>query len=146
MWRGAFLTVMLLLALAPAVAAQEEPATAPEPEPTPATGCERGPGTDADYADCPDTRRCDEGGTDADYVYGCCGDLDGTDADYVYACRASGGGGGPTSSRPPPRPRAAVQALGNVRTLPLTGSEPLLIALAGGGFLLAGAGLRLRVT
>ncbi len=144
MWRGAFVAMMLALALAPAAFAQEEE-DEPTPTPTPVAGCERGPGTDADYADCePPDARCDEEGTDADYVYGCCRDVDGTDADYVYACPQFSNA--PTAGPPPPSPPppAAVQALGAQPALPMTGSEPLLLALSGLGFLLAGAGLRLR--
>ena len=142
MWRGVFIAVMLVLALAPAATAQDDDAE-PAPTPAPVTGCERGPGTDADYADCEPDRRCDEASTDADYVYGCCDDLDGTDADYVYACEVQGS---PTADDPSPRPppRPAVQALGAQPTLPMTGNEPLGVALAGAGMLLAGAGLRLR--
>jgi hypothetical protein len=67
---------------------------------------------------------CEGGGADADYAYcGPCGaPVDGADADYVY-CHG---------------PVAAEQ-------LPLTGSEPLILALLGLGLGAAGAGLRLLV-
>jgi hypothetical protein len=69
---------------------------------------------------------------------------EGTDADYYYYCDAA-----PTAGRPPESPRresptAQVQPLA-AQQLPLTGSEPLLMALFGAGFLLAGAGLRLTL-
>ena len=133
-------SALLALALAPAAFAQQEPVEAiddepvaeatatPEPEPGPEEGCEeRGPGTDGDYAYCPDP---------------CVNDEELTDADYVYCVQANSGGG------PPPAPKrrtpaAAVQPLA-AQTLPMTGGEPWLIAACGAGFMLAGSGLRLR--
>jgi hypothetical protein len=68
---------------------------------------------------------------DADYVY--------TDNEYAYCTDAL-----PTGTAPPRRKRAPeVVALPAAARLPVTGSEPLLIALAGLGLLLAGSGLRL---
>ena len=112
----------LALALAPAAVAQG-PSDDDEPVPaaTVTPGCERGPGTDADYAYCLDP--CIRGGDDAD---------------YAYCVEAESGG-----TVPRPRRRAAVQPFA-VQTLPMTGGEPWLIAACGAGFLLAGSGLRLR--
>jgi len=132
------LAALLVLVAAPAAAlAQEEPDDEPDavatpdgdPEsvPTPDPVCDRG-GPDADYAYCDP---CPS--PDADYQ---------SDGDYAYCAAPAGGddeegGGGP----PPraPRPLAAGQ-------LPVTGSEPSLLALLGLGLLLAGTGLRLRLT
>lgn len=127
------IAVLLVLALAPVAIAQEDEDVEPEPTTTvvPVDGCDRGPGTDADYAYCGDPS-CE----DADQVYGA-----GADADYVYGCPTSDGvplpstpGGG---AIPRARPIAAA-------TLPLTGGEAPLLALLGAGFLLVGTGLRLR--
>ena len=65
---------------------------------------------------------------------------------HVYGCPQYSGAptAEPPTPAPPPPPRAAVQTLGAQPTLPMTGSEPLGVALAGAGMLLAGAGLRLR--
>ena len=131
--RALLVAVALMLALAPAAVAQDEdddgplvdePVATVTPVPDP---CDRPPGSDGDYAYCDDP----------------CERPAGTDGDYAYC-----------PSSPPPRPRplfasgpgvkkkAAAQPLA-AGTLPVTGSEPLLIALVGLGFLLAGAGLRL---
>lgn len=128
MVRGLMIAVLLGLALAPPESAQAQ--DAPDPATTPTPGCERGPGTDADYAYCPD-RDCLEEGTDADYVY--------------TVCRA-------TAGEPPPRPRSKRKAVAQplavqplpARSLPVTGGGPGPVGLIGLGLLLAGAGLRLR--
>lgn len=126
-------TLAAVAALAPAAALAQDPEDGPGDEPdTEAVappGCERGPGTDADYAYCPDDV-CEEANDDADYVYD------------VY-CLASPGSGPVPKRRPQPRPAAAVQPLA-AQTLPMTGGEPWLVAAAGLSFLLAGSGLRLR--
>ncbi|HVL97411.1 MAG TPA: hypothetical protein VM266_16260 [Solirubrobacteraceae bacterium] len=106
----------------------DDPDADPDAEATP-DPCERPPGTDGDYADCGDP---------------CVGDVDyGTDADYMY-CAAGGGGGDDSGGPSPPRPRPVVAQPLPADQLPLTGGEPLALALAGLAFLMCGAGLRLR--
>jgi hypothetical protein len=159
-WLGVLL--LLMLAMAPAALAQDPDDDAPEadepeatatatptptPVPTAVPGCERGSGTDADYAYCPDPR-CRPRGTDGDYAYDrCCredGDEAYTDADYVYYCiQANTGGRFPPRKKRAAPPKSAVQPFA-AKQLPLTGTEPLVIALMGFGFLLCGVGLELR--
>jgi hypothetical protein len=109
----------LALGAAPAWAQDEPPTTVPVPTPV---GCDRGPGTDADYADCQNP--CQVEGTDGDYAY----------------CMAESGPGvtAPVPKGPEVRPIAFTQ-------LPLTGDEPLLVALMGLALVMCGAGLRLRL-
>ena len=124
MLRALLVAAVLLAAAGPAGArAQEDDAPLPP-------GCERGPGTDADYAYCPDL--CPEDSDDADYAYGGC----------PRNALPGGGGGAPSKKR---GPAAAVRPLA-VQALPMTGGDPLGIAAAGAGFLLLGGGLRLRLT
>lgn len=133
--------LLVVAVLAGLVLATPAPAQVPDATPTP--GCERGAGTDADYADCREPV-CRPAGTDADHDYvNCCEEVDGTDADYAYACLESRGvpGSGPAPRRA--APASAVRQLA-AQTLPMTGGEPLALAAAGLGLLLAGAGLRLR--
>jgi hypothetical protein len=115
--------VRLVLALViAALAASAAPAVAQEPTPTPPPGCDRGPGTDADYAYCPDP--CLAEGTDADYAY--CAD----------AIPARG-------VLPKSAPTAPVQPVAFAAQLPRTGPDALPLALVGLAFLMCGAGLRL---
>ncbi len=143
MTRMLTIVLAMTLALAAPAAAQEEADPTPTPSPelvapdeipgpqeTPPPGCERGEGTDADYAYCPDDV-CEEDSDDADYTYGC--------------EEAAGGAPGSAPAAPPaPRPASAVRPLA-AQTLPVTGGEPAIIGAVGIAFLLAGAGLRLRV-
>ena len=122
---------LVVLALVPAVAFAQEESPTPEPSPTVAP-------------EAPDDA-CQRGGADADYVY-CDQDdscVEGADSDYVYdvECFPSAGEGDDESGGggPPPAPRALPAA-----QLPLTGGEPLVIALLGAAFVLLGAGLRPR--
>lgn len=86
---------------------------------------------------------CARGGADADYAY--CEQeecVEGADEDYVYdvACFPGAAGGDP---RPGGGEGPAARALPAAQ-LPLTGGEPLVIALFGAAFVLLGAGLRPR--
>lgn len=84
------------------------------------------------------TTPCPEG-ADADYSYCNPCQSPGADGDYAY-CAESGAGG-----EPPPVPKgmptAAVRRIA-AHQLPLTGGDPLLLALFGTGLLLTGLGLR----
>ena len=87
-------------------------------------------------------------GTDGDYTYcGCDVDTVGTEGDYVY-CAA--GEGGPRTDKPEnggqPQVVAATtpQAL-PASTLPMTGDNPITLAMIGLGFVLVGAGGRLTL-
>jgi hypothetical protein len=95
---------------------QVPPVSTPE---APATPCPEG--ADGDYSYC---NPCHSAGADGDYAY----------------CAASGEG-----AQPPPAPTsvptAAVQPIA-AHQLPLTGGDPLLVALFGAGLLLTGLGLR----
>jgi hypothetical protein len=114
----AVLAAALALGAAPALAQDEEPTPAPTP------GCERGPGTDADYADCP-TEPCAVEGPDADYAY----------------CAEAIPARGIVPKSAPRAPEVAPVAF--PAQLPRTGGEPLPLALIGLAFLMCGAGLRL---
>ena len=139
-------TLLLALLLAAFAAA---PAVAQDPDPV-----DDGPDVEQPEADEeveepePTPDPCD--GADAQYLPEECGydpcegaDFDyGADGDYAYCPQASGNG--------PPRGRKrrdapAVAAPAALRTLPLTGSEVLLVGMLGVAFLLGGSGLRLIV-
>ena len=135
--RRALALTATLLALAPAAVLAQEPEEELDDEPVPAAtapppGCERGMGTDADYAYCPDI--CEIDGADGDYAY--------ADCEYANAGAPERG-----PKRRAAGPAAAVQPLAATQQpLPMTGQETWLIAGFGAGFLLAGAGLRLRAS
>lgn len=100
----------------------------PDPDDGTEPGDDEGcvPGPDGDYAYC---EPCPEDGT--------------PDGDYAYCVPQPAGGGGPTQEDdPPPAPRGEVRRVA-AGQLPYTGSEPLLLALIGLGFLLTGTGTRL---
>ena len=143
--------VVALLALTAPVALAQDPFDDPmEPEPTTAPDVTATP-DEADPDPEPEATATPEGcddrgaGTDGDYAYcpGICADDESTDADYVYCVQADSGGGPPVPKRKRTSPASAIQPL-PAQQLPLTGSEPWLIAACGAGFLMAGAGLRLR--
>lgn len=127
------LVPLLALALA-ATALTATPAFAQDvtteatPTATPDPCLLRPAGTDGDYAYCGNI--CET--TDADYQ---------GDGDYAYC---------PNSGAIPSNPTGTVEKRNEAAAalpasaLPLTGSEPWLVALAGFGLLLAGLGLRVR--
>jgi hypothetical protein len=146
MRRPTVLLAALLLALlaAPAATLAQDPASTPSPEatvapddpdddvlapdeippestPEPDRPC-GGPEVDGDYAPC---TPCPESGADADYQ-------------YCLPLEAGRGEGTPEPAAVAARPLAT-------RQLPLTGGDPLVVALLGAGLLLAGTGLRLRL-
>ncbi len=132
------LVPLCLLALAlfapPAFAQSDDivvPDTTPAAEETP---------TPDETAAPDDTAPPDDSITDGDYVNYCTAPV-GTDGDYVYCAAARG------VRRSRPRAKrdrrvAVTQALPD--TLPLTGGSPFVVALIGLGFVLTGAGGRLR--
>ena len=87
---------------------------------------------EAPAAPCPE-------GADADYSYCNPCQSSGADGDYAY-CAENGAGGQPPPV-PEARPVAAVQPIA-AHQLPLTGGDPLLVALFGTGLLMTGLGLR----
>ena len=96
----------------------------------------------ADQQYVPDA--CSGTGADADYAYcpgpGCRFDQQNYGADGQYTYCASGAAG-----HPPPQPKRATLPI-SAGTLPLTGEDPLQVALFGLAFLMLGAGLRLKLS
>lgn len=88
------------------------------------------------------TDGCDYTSGEGDYQYCGCS-FGGTEGDYTYCEDAAGNGGPPPIDKDGGGPGIApvVQTL-SATELPLTGGDPGLVALAGAGLLLAGAGGR----
>src|SRR5690349_8533977 len=129
---------LLALSAAPAFAQDATPPPTATPTATPDDSVLRQdevpPVSTPDTPDSP----CPEG-ADADYNYcnPCQTPGAGADGDYSYCPEAAGGAGRP----PVGTPAAAVVPIA-AHQLPLTGGDPLLVALFGTGLLLTGLGLR----
>ena len=139
----ALLSIALVLAFAGTAWAQEPPEAPGLPAPIEAgvDGDEDGELEEEEDGEGEDV--CERGGADAEYGY-CEPCPDGADKEYAgadetYACYPSSAGG----PGPRRRPAGEARALPAATTLPLTGGEPLVLALLGIGLVSAGAGARL---